>query len=188
MTDILEIDVEKRRVWDEDEEVFRYVGDDVHLKLCHSLISISNWEKKWKKAFLREEEKTFEETLDYIKCMTINGPFKDDVYFGLTDDQIIQITKYIEDPMTATWFSDHSSPSQIKQINNEIVTSELVYYWMLSFNVPVEFEKWHFNRLMTLIKICSIKNQPEKKMSKREIMEHNKALNEARRAKFHTKG
>jgi len=187
MQEFLEINVEGTKLWNETTEEFIDVPG-AKLKLSHSLISISKWESRHKKAFMKEGEKTFEETLDYIRCMTINGPFPDTVYMGLTDSDILRIKEYIDDPMTATWFSDIQAGTQIKKIGHETVTSELVYYWMLSFNIPVEFEKWHFNRLMTLIKICSIKNQPEKKMSRQEILARNRALNAERRARLHSRG
>lgn len=187
MRGYLEIEVKPAKLWDEKNEIF-YDIPGAKLKLMHSLLSISDWEMIHKKAFMKEEEKTVEETLSYIKCMTINGPFPDEVYYALTDEDILKIKEYFEDPMTATWFSDQAAGTPVKKIGNETVTSELVYYWMLSFNIPVEFQKWHFNRLMTLIKICSIKNQPEKKMSKQEIMARNRALNAQRRAKLHSKG
>lgn len=154
------------------------------ISLEHSLISISKWEAKWHKPFLTNNNKTSEEIVDYIKCMTITQNVDPLVYRVLTADNFKQIEKYIDDPMTATWFNERETKSR----NKEIITSEIIYYWMISFNIPFECQKWHINRLLTLIRVCNIKNQPPKKMSKNELMNRNRALNNARRNALHTKG
>ena len=155
------------------------------LTLEHSLLSISKWESKYKKPFLTKDKKTAEEVLEYIKCMTITQNVDQMAYLCLTKSNIDDVTEYIKDPMTATTFYD-SSPS--KQ-NKETVTSELIYYWMVASNIPVEFERWHINRLLTLIRICSIKNDPNpKKMSRQQVLSQNAALNKARRAALGSKG
>lgn len=155
------------------------------LTLEHSLVSLSKWEAKWGKPFLGKESKTNEEMLDYIRCMTITQNVDPKVYSFITTKNIEEISKYIEAPMTATWFNEREGKGKY---NNEVITSEIIYYWMVSFNIPVEFQKWHLNRLLTLIKVCSIKNEPPKKMSKREILDRNKAINKARRASMNTSG
>ena len=155
------------------------------LTLEHSLVSLSKWEAKWGKPFLGKESKTNEEMLDYIRCMTITQNVDPKIYSFITTKNIEEISKYIEAPMTATWFNEREGKGKH---NNEVITSEIIYYWMVSFNIPVEFQKWHLNRLLTLIKVCSIKNEPPKKMSKREILDRNKAINKARRASMNTSG
>ena len=155
------------------------------LQLEHSLIAISKWESKWCKPFFLRNEKTSEETLDYIRCMTINQNVDSRVYRYLTDSDIEKIKKYIDSPMTATKIYERE---QQGRINRETITSELVYYWMVAHHIPHEYEKWHINRLITLIRICNIKNTPPKKRSKREILSQNAAINEARRKKYNTKG
>lgn len=153
------------------------------LQLEHSLVSLSKWEAKWNTPFLSKEEKTLEQTLDYIRCMTITQNVNPMVYEQLSEDNIEQINKYINTSMTATTFNNlDSKPSR------EIITSELIYYWMISLNVPMECQKWHLNRLLTLIRVCNAKNAPPKKMSARDIMSRNSALNAARRKKYNTKG
>lgn len=180
---MLRITVPGAEQWDESKEEFVYTKEQT-LQLEHSLISLSKWESKWKKPFLTKEDKTQEETLDYIKCMTLNQNVDPEVYDRLTNENIQEINRYISDPMTATFFSDdkETKPSR------EIITSELIYYWMIALNIPDKFEKWHLNRLLTLIKVCNVKNQPPKKRSKQEIMSRNAALNAARRKRFNTKG
>lgn len=153
------------------------------LQLEHSLVSISKWESKYHKPFL-SSKKTIEETIDYIRCMNMTQNVNEDVFYNLTSENINDINNYIDDTMTATTFSNDNS----KGTNREIITSELIYYWMISFNIPMECQKWHLNRLLTLIRVCSIKNTPPKKMSKREIMSRNAALNAARRKKYNTNG
>lgn len=154
------------------------------LQLEHSLVSLSKWESKWCKAFFSKREKTTEETIDYIRCMTLTQNVKPEVYDHLTRENIQRINEYIEAPMTATTFSS----IQNGQRNNDVITSELIYYWMIALNIPVEFQKWHLNRLLTLVRVCNEKNQPAKKMSKREIMRRNQALNAARRQQLNSKG
>lgn len=154
------------------------------LQLEHSLVSLSKWESKWCKAFLSKEEKTTEETLDYIKCMTITQNVDPNTYLRLTRSNIEEINKYIEAPMTATTFYGDTQKGR----NKETITSELIYYWMISLNIPMECQKWHLNRLLTLIRVCNVKNSPPKKMSRREIMSRNAALNAARRKQFNTTG
>lgn len=180
---MLRITVPGVEEWDESKEEFVSTKEQT-LQLEHSLISLSKWESKWKKAFLGKQEKTREETLDYIKCMTLDKNVDPEVYDHLTNENIQEINAYISDPMTATFFSDDKNAKP----NREIVTSELIYYWMIALNIPDRFEKWHLNRLLTLIKVCNVKNQPPKKRSRREIMSRNAALNAARRKHLNTKG
>lgn len=180
---MLKITIPAGEQWDEINQVFINTKEQT-LQLEHSLVSLSKWESKWCKAFLTKNEKTDEETIDYIKCMTITQNVDPNVYNCLTKENVEQIKKYIEAPMTATYFSEeHSSKSSREQ-----VTSELIYYWMIALNIPMECQKWHLNRLLTLIRVCNIKNQPPKKMSKRAIMSRNAALNAARRKQLNTRG
>ena len=169
--------------WDEEKQEF--VEPEVKvLQLEHSLVSLSKWESKWCKPFFSNKEKTFEEIIDYIKCMTLTKGVKDEVYNCLTQSNIDEINKYIEAPMTATYFAEDRRGKQ----SRETVTNELIYYWMISLNIPFECQKWHINRLLTLVRVCNVKNQPPKKMSKKDIMSRNAALNAARRKQFNSRG
>ena len=180
---MLEIDiVYVPELWDERTQQFIPAKVQT-LKLEHSLVSLSKWESKWKKPFLSKKEKTIEETLDYIKCMTLTQNVDPDIYNHMSMNNIEAINSYIESPMTATTFSEER-----KSGGREVVTAELIYYWMIALNIPFECQRWHLNRLLTLIKVCSIKNQPPKKMSKRDIMTRNAALNAARRQQLNSKG
>lgn len=179
---MLKIVVPELELWDEEKQEFSTLKETT-IQLEHSLVSISKWESKWHKAFLSKKDKSNEEIIDYIRCMTITQNVPEDVYYRLSDENMEAINKYIDDPMTATYFHDD------EQVNSrETVTSELIYYWMIIQNIPVNFEKWHLNRLLSLIKVCNIKNSPPKKMSSKEIMRRNSALNAARRKKYNTKG
>lgn len=160
-----------------------YIRKKETLSLEHSLVSLSKWESKWKKPFLSEEEKTHEETIDYIRCMTINN-VDPSVYRRLTPSVIQKINEYISDPMTATIIKEDPGRGR----SREIVTSELIYYWMVALQIPFECQKWHLNRLIMLIRVCKIKNAPPKKMSKGEIYRQNAALNAARRQMHGTRG
>lgn len=158
--------------------------DEVTFKIEHSLVAIAKWEAKWHVAFLDDTvEKTNEMILDYVRCMTITQNVDPKVYKHLPPEVIKEINDYIDDPMTATWFKNNKTGS-----SREIITNEIVYYWMIAQNIPMECAKWHFNHLMTLIRVCSEKNAPQKKMSKSEILSQNKALNAARRKAMGTKG
>lgn len=181
---MLQITIPSRELWDESKNEFVITKEQI-LQLEHSLISISKWESKWQKAFLTKQEKTHEETIDYIKCMTLNQNVDPNVYNYLTNDNIRQINAYIDSPMTATYFSEEKGG---RGGRSEQITSELIYYWMIALQIPFECQKWHLNRLLTLVRVCNIKNQPPKKRSRREIMSRNAALNAARRKQLNTKG
>lgn len=180
---MLTIIVPAIEMWDESKEEFVSAKEQV-LFLEHSLVSLSKWEKKWHKSFLFTKEKTNEEAIDYIRCMTLNSDVDQDVYSRLTRSNFDEINKYMENPMTATTFRNVNSGGR----NSEIVTAELIYYWMISLGIPYECREWHLNQLITLIRVCSIKNSPNKKMSRRELMSQNAALNAARRQQFNSKG
>ena len=180
---MLRITVPGSEQWDELKQEFVQTKEQT-LELEHSLVSLSKWESKWRKPFISNKEKTQEETIDYIRCMTITQNVKPEVYNNITQKNLETIRDYIDAPMTATTFSEdpHAKPSR------EVITSEIIYYWMISMNIPIECQKWHLNRLITLIKVCGIKSQPPKKMSKRQAMSRNAALNAARKSQLNTKG
>lgn len=170
--------------WDDDLQEFIYYKAQT-LNLEHSLVSLSKWESKWNKPFLTKDPHTYEESIDYFKFMTVTPNVDPDIWKRVTVEQIKQINDYIDAPMTATWFNEKEGQGRR---SNEQVTSEIIYYWMIALNIPFECQKWHLNRLLTLIRVCNIKNTPPKKMSKSEIMSKNKALNAARRARSGSKG
>lgn len=168
-----------------DERIDEFISTkEQTLQLEHSLVSLDKWESKWCKPFLSKQDKTPEELLDYIKCMTITQNVDPNVYQFLTDDNLREINSYIEAPMTATTFSDDKNAKK----NREIITAELIYYWMIALNIPFECRKWHLNKLLTLVKVCNIKNQPPKKTSKKDLLARNAALNAARRKQLNTSG
>lgn len=154
------------------------------LKLEHSLVSISKWESKWKKPFLTDKPKTSAEFIDYIRCMTINQDVPDEVYSLLSHENVKKIEEYIMDPATATTVFDRRKSKTGKP---EIPTSELIYYWMVVNGIPFDCEKWRLNRLLTLIKVCNAKGNPQQ-MSKQEIYAMNAALNSSRRAASGSRG
>lgn len=178
---MLKLQVDETTLWNEKEERFIEIPKTT-LQLEHSLVSLSKWESKWHKAFL-QTQLTTEETLDYVKCMIMNNNVDSNVVYGLSDENILEIKDYISNPMTATWFTDNN-----KKESSEVVTSEIIYYWMISLQIPFECQKWHLNRLLTLIRVCNEKNAPKKNMSKREIAERNRILNEQRKARYKSRG
>lgn len=180
---MLQITVPSIEKWDEIKREFVYTKAQT-LRLEHSLVSLSKWESKWCKAFFGKREKTFEETVDYVRCMTLTQNVNSSIYENLTNENIMQINDYISAPMTATYFSE----DKICGVSRELVTAELIYYWMVALNIPFSCEKWHLNRLITLVRVCNIKNQPPKKVGKGRIMRRNSALNAQRRKRLNTKG
>lgn len=179
---MLEVTIPPRTFFKESTSEFLEFNE-ITLKLEHSLISLSKWESKFKKPFLSDKKHTKEEMYYYIECMSLIPNIDSMVYKTIPDDIYAVISDYIEDPMTATTITDRDNSR-----NTEIVTSEVIYYWMIEVGIPFECQKWHLNRLMTLLRVCSIKKGPQKKMSRREILEQNKRLNEARRKQNNTKG
>lgn len=182
---MLKLVISGKRRWDEEKEEFIPEGKDQVLQLEHSLISVFKWEAIYHKPFL-STEKDLDMIKDYARCMTINN-VNPDVYDRLTADDINKISEYISDEQTATWFSDGQKGHNKGKMNGEIITAEIVYYWMISYQIPVEFQKWHLNRLLTLIRVISVKNDP-KSEKKKMTAEQRRALNKARQAKYHTRG
>lgn len=181
---MLEVVIPKMEHYDEVNEEFINTERQV-LKLEHSLVSMSKWEAKWEKPFLSQDDKTTEEVEDYIRCMTITQNVDPDIYKIIPRDIKTKITNYINAPMTATKFTE----TRVVSYNREIVTSEIIYYWMVALKIPFECQKWHLNRLLTLIKVCNIKNAPsDKKMGRQEILNRNHQLNEERKKKYKTQG
>lgn len=184
---MLSIVIPEKEFFDERTQEFVFIKEK-KLDLEHSLISISKWESKWKKPFLSKDDKNYEESIDYVRCMTLTPNVDPKVYFGITQSMFNQITDYIDDPMTATWFNEQKNNGR-RQNNSQVVTSELIYYWMVAYNIPFECQKWHLNRLLALVRICDIKNSTsDKKMKKSDIYARNRALNAARRRNLGTNG
>lgn len=180
---MLVIHIPESEVFDEETSRFLQIKATT-LRLEHSLLSISKWESKYHKPFLSKESKTVDEMLDYIRFMSIDSNVPENVLYGLTQENQKKISEYIEDPMTATQFYGLENKGR----SRETITSELIYYWMIAQQVPMECQKWHLNRLITLITLCGIKNEPPKKMSRKGIMSRNQQLNAQRRAKYNSKG
>ena len=179
---MLQITIPAIDLWDEEKEEFVTLKEQT-LQLEHSLVSLSNWESKWCKPFLGKGEKTDEETRDYVRCMTITQNVNPEVYNYLSRENYDQISDYVQAPMTATTFPKDNSKG-----SNKVITAEVIYAWMIALQMPVEFQKWHLNRLLTQIRACSAMNQSPKKMSRSEIAKQNAALNAARRKQLNSKG
>lgn len=183
---MLTITIPESELYDEANAKFILVPETT-LVLEHSLVSLSKWEQKWEKPFLGKERHTTEETIDYIKCMTITPEeTPDTVYDGLNDLLIKKVSSYIEAKMTATWFSE---PAGQKANTGETITAEIIYYWMIALNIPFEVQTWHLNRLLTLIRVVNVKNDPKKTMMpQQDVVADQRRLNEERKARFATKG
>lgn len=184
---MLELTLPALEHWDEKKEEFVTFKKPLTLQFEHSLVSLSKWESKYCKPFLgNAHDRTDEEILDYIKFMTITQNVKDDVYERLvqTRGAIEKIQKYIDSPMTATTFHNEGASKS----SSERITAELIYYWMIAFQIPFECQKWHLNKLLTLIRVCEIKNRPQKKMKPQDVNARNAALNAERLKKLNTKG
>ena len=157
-------------------------------KLEHSLLSISKWESKWHKPFIQQDQtkaKTLAEELDYIRCMAVGEPPDEKTLYAIPVDELQRVSDYINDSMTATWFNEKKNrPRQERRQ----ITSEIIYYWMIRHSIPFECEKWHLNRLLTLIRVCNIEAGEKQKMDKKEAMAQRKAVNAARKRKYNTRG
>lgn len=154
------------------------------LVLEHSLISLAKWESKWHIPYFSDSPKLPEQELDYIRCMVVGNVKDPRVFNALTVDNIVEIRKYIANPMTATTFSKRGSGKTKK----EVTTAETLYAHMFAHKISMECQKWHLNRLLTLLRVCDLKNAPREKMSKRDTASWNAQQNEARRAKFNSRG
>lgn len=185
---MITITIPSQELFDERNETYITIDKQI-LHMEHSLVSVRKWEAKHHTPFLNDKEKNLEELYDYIFYMILDNDVKEDVVRFIPKEDLVRIVEYIKDPMTATWFSDNSTIGAASS-TRDIITAEIIYYWMVSFNVPVEFENWHLNQLLTLIKVISIKNENggKKKLGKRESAEMRMALNAKRRAKYKTKG
>jgi hypothetical protein len=181
---MLTITVLGTEYFDEETETFETIGDDFELELEHSLLSLSKWESKFQKPFLSQNSKSVDEILSYIESMILNTKYPSDILNRLTQKDLDKINAYIESKESATTFGQMPE----RRGRGEIITSELIYYWMVAFNIPFECESWHLNRLFALIRICNIKNQKPRKVPRNEMAQRNRELNERRKAELNTRG
>ena len=182
---MLQITIPETEKWDEVKEEFVY-SKAYTIRLEHSLVSLSKWEAEYCKPFLSKNGMTAMETIDYVRFMTITQNVPREAYYNLTEENMKAIEAYIDAPMTATWFSKEENSKG--PTSRRIITAELIYSWMISLNIPLEWEKRHLNRLLALIKVHNIESQPPKKRSKKELLARNKALNAERKKKLNTTG
>lgn len=178
---MLEITIPANELFIESTQSFVTIHETT-IRLEHSLVAISKWESKWHKPFLDRKDKTNDELIDYIRCMCITQNVASETFYALTKQNMADVSNYINDPMTATTIK-HTG-----RAGRDVVTSEIIYYWMVAYNIPFECQKWHINRLLTLIDVCNAKSQPSKTMNKKSIMASNAAINAERRARMHSKG
>lgn len=180
---MLTIKIVGEEFFDETDSKF-FSTEDVIIDLEHSLVSLSKWESKHEKPFLGKSDKTSEELLDYIKCMVVTKNIDPEILNRLSEKNVGEIDAYLDSKQSATTFGEMPETKG----RGEIITSELIYYWMVAFNIPFECEKWHLNRLFSLIRICNIKNSKTKKMSKGALSQRYKELNAQRKAQLGTSG
>ena len=179
---MLRIQIPDKEFYDEISEEFIVIRGQT-LELEHSLISLSKWESRWQVPFLSQQEKTREQTLSYVRDMTLTRNVDPSVYHALSDENLDAISAYIASPETATTFRNTPTKGQ-----GSVVTAEIIYYWMISLTIPFECKTWHLNRLLTLIRVCNEKNAPKKKMSRAEQLQHQRNLNAQRRQARGSKG
>lgn len=180
---MLKLTIPSRELYDEVEQCF-IPQEEFTLELEHSLVSLSKWESFTLKPFLTNEGKTEKELEKYMEFMILSANYPEDWYRRLSEEQLLQISEYIESPQTATTFGEMPK----KTGRNEIITSELIYYWLVTFQISFEVENWHLNRLFALVRICNVKQQKPTPKSKTEVARHYRELNEKRRAQANSKG
>ncbi len=181
---MLEIIIEAKEFYNQQQNRF-VTTQPCTLTLEHSLISLAKWESKWHIPYLSDVEKTAEQELDYIRCMIIGNTPNEDILKALSVDNVLEIKVYIDDPMTATVFSKNQKQKKMKR---EVITAEVIYSRMFENNIPIECQKWHLNRLLTLIRVCDLNSSPKQKMTKKETSAYYAAQNAARRAKYNSRG
>lgn len=184
---MLKVTIPKRELFDEANEKFIYF-DGCELQLEHSLISLAKWESRWHKPFLDKLDKSNLEVIDYIRCMSLTKNVDPKVYNYIPQDVLQEIFDYIADPMTATQFGGNGSLEPGASRKKEVITAEVVYYWMITLGIPMQCEKWHLNRLLTLIRVINIKSSKPTPMSKKDLLSRNRKLNQARRHKHGSRG
>lgn len=187
---MIDICIPKSEVIDEETGRIYRAKKDWTLTLEHSLISVQKWEAKWHMAFLNRGTSTFEQTIDYVRCMTLTPNVPDEIYYCIPQSELKRVLEYVDDPMSATKVNDDSSTQKSfgKKIGKDVITAEVIYYWMISLNIPTEYRKWHLNQLLTLIRVINAKNQPKKKRRMKDVLEEYRSINEANKARFNTKG
>lgn len=181
---MLTLEISGGEIFDEETNTFRTTKSEV-LRLEHSLLSLSKWEANWEEPFISPKDKTTEQTLDYVRCMCLDEKLSEETLHSLQASHFKQISDYLDKKMTATWFND---PASGKGGSGETITAELIYYWMVALNIPLETQFWHLNRLITLIKVTNLKNAPPKKMGRSEQAAQNRRLNEQRKQMMKTSG
>lgn len=183
---ILKLHIPSGEYYDSEKSQFVEL-EAVTLELEHSLASLARWESKWEKPFLSKEDKTNAETISYIEMMCLSD-FDPDYFGRITNEHIAQVGEYISAKMTATWFAEDATPAKPGQ-REQVTTAEVIYFWMINFNVPPEYQHWHFNRLMTLIQVCNENNKkPSKKGINKQTISERDRLNESRKAQHKTTG
>lgn len=183
---MISITIPKSEVFDNDNQIFRRVNKDTTIQLEHSLISLQKWEAKWHVPFLDTRDKTVEQTIDYIRCMCLTSNVKDDVFYCIPKKEMTRIAAYIDDPMTASTVTHRGQGTP--KTRRKRITAEVIYYWMISLNIPSEYKKWHLNQLLMLIQVINAENAPKTKRKKHEVMAEYRAINEENKRKFNTKG
>lgn len=187
---MIEINVPASSVVDPDTNRIYRVKKDQKIQLEHSLISIQKWESRWHIAYLkRDHQKTYEQIIDYIRCMTLTPNVADDVYYCIPDSELKRVAQYIDDPMSATRVHD-APPVKSFGIGQkqDVVTAEVIYYWMIAMNIPYECRKWHLQQLLTLIRVINAKNAPKKKRPMKDVLAEYRSINEENKKRFGTKG
>lgn len=186
---MLSITIPKITVFDNKKQIFYYVEKDTTIQLEHSLISLQKWEARWHKAFLKKGQKTTEEVLDYIRCMCVTPNVKDDVFYCIPPQEMERIYEYLKDPMSATYIQKNNTSQVSIGHSRDVVTAEVIYYWMITLGIPTEYRKWHLNQLLTLIEVINLKNAPRKKKQNRQaLLKEFQSINEQNKKLYNTSG
>lgn len=180
---MLKIIIEDEELYDEESNTFQ-TTERFEFEVEHSLLSLSKWEANYKKPFLSSGKLSTEEIFQYVMYMILTPNVTEKIVNDSSTKIFSEVNDYINSSQSATTFGEMPQ----KRGPGEVITSELIYYWMVAFNIPFECEKWHLNRLFSLIRICNIKNSKPEKVSRHEAAMRNRALNEKRKAELNTTG
>lgn len=150
----------------------------------YSLAAVAEWEAIWKIPLLNTELGVDSDMfLSLAMCMSDDRELLE---YYLDDTEKAELHKYLSDSQTATTIN--SSQNGNTTGRGKVYTAEEIYALMFMNGIPIEWESRNLNRLLVILRIISIYQNPPKKMSQQDVMKQNARLNRERKNKYKTKG